>query len=244
MENEMERTPRVQGVGDDQEGDLYDHVKANLPPRRPVQGVLAPLDAAGNAFRDWQDGPDIPRPTTAQSFIPVIGPAWEAVGDLQDGKYGSAAFNGAMAVADALPIGVAGKGVRAASKGIGVFKKGSVTAGAAAKQIRAKGLAGAGEEIHHTIPLKGLSRSAQDPRNHYALLKTLPIEQHRRLTGSWLRDGVRMPKYGPVGQIWYGTTDWMKAVPAGVAGYAADSVENISRSKSPPPKPLQTKPPS
>ncbi len=90
-----------------------------------------------------------------------------------------------MAIADVLPIGIAAKGVRAASKGIGVVRKGSVTAKAAANEIRAKGLAGKGQEIHHTIPLKGLSRTAQDPRNHYALLKVLPVEQHRRLTGSW-----------------------------------------------------------
>ena len=32
----------------------------------------------------------------AQSFIPVVGPAWEAAGDLQDGDYGGAAFNTAL----------------------------------------------------------------------------------------------------------------------------------------------------
>lgn len=97
-------------------------------------------------------------------------------------------------------------------------------------------MAGAGEEIHHAVPLKGTSRQLQDWRNHYAFLRTLPIEQHRRLTGSWLRDGVRMPKYGPLGQVWYGTTDWMKTAPVGVAAYAADVVENTSRANSAPPQ--------
>lgn len=86
----------------------------------------------------------IARPSLAQSFIPVVGPAWEAVADYQDGNYAGAVFNGAMAVADVLPIGIAAKGVRAASKGIKVLKEGSVSANAAAKQIRAKGLAGKG----------------------------------------------------------------------------------------------------
>lgn len=71
------------------------------------------------------------------------------------------------------------------------LKKGSVTAGAAAYQIRKAGLAKKGDEIHHTIALKGTSRSAQDPRNHYALLKVLPQEQHRRLTDT--RENLSRP---------------------------------------------------
>lgn len=193
-------------------------------------GSFNPLGAAQEALRDFQDGPDIRRPSTAQSFIPVVGPAWEAVADLQDGNYAGAAFNGAMAVADVLPVGVAVKGARAAAKGITVLKKGSVTAGAAARQMRKSGLAGAGDEVHHTVPLKGTSRTAQDPRNHYALLKVLPKEQHRRLTGSW----AGKPRYDPVRRVWYGTTDWQKAVPTAVAGYAADAWENVTRPLSAP----------
>ncbi|MBR7621441.1 hypothetical protein JKL49_18765 [Phenylobacterium sp. 20VBR1] len=189
------------------------------------RGFRSPLDVAQDALHDFQNGPDIPRPNLAESFIPVVGPAWEAVADLQDGNYGGAAFNGLMAVGDALPVGVAVKGLKAASKGITVLKKGSITAGAAAKKIRRAGLAKKGEEIHHTVPLNGTSRSAQDWRNHYALLKTLPLEQHRRLTGSWMGK----PRYDPIRRVWYGTTDWMKAVPTGVAGYAADAWENVSR---------------
>ncbi|MDZ4363954.1 hypothetical protein [Brevundimonas sp.] len=163
------------------------------------------------------------RPTLAQSFIPVVGPAWEAVADLQDGNYGGAAFNGAMAVADVLPIGIAAKGINSARKGIGILKKGSVTGNASAKQMRARGVAGKGQEIHHTVPLKGKSRTAQDPRNHFALLKVLPTEQHRRLTGSW--DGK--PRYDPVRRVWYGTTDWQKALPTYGASEIADAVQNF-----------------
>ena len=212
----------------DPAGDLYDQEMAKLKAQREAQdrGFRSPLDLTQDAFQDFQDGPDIRRPSLAQSFIPVVGPAWEAVADLQDGNYGGAVFNGAVAVADALPVGVAIKGLNAARKGIGVFKTtGSVSAKAATDQIRKAGLAKKGEEIHHTIPLNGTSRSVQDPRNHYALLKALRKEQHRRLRSSW--NGK--PKYDPIRRVWYGTTDWMKAVPTGMAGYAADTWENLSR---------------
>lgn len=185
--------------------------------------VSSPLDFAQDALEDFQKGPKIPRPNLAESFIPVVGPAWEAAGDLQDGNYGGAAFNAAMAVGDVLPVGALVKGVKAARKGIGVLKKGSVTAGAAAKKIRRAGLAGPGEEIHHTVPLDGLGRSVQDWRNHYAFLKTLPKETHRRLTGSWMG----APKYGPVMRAWHGTSDWQKSVPAAVAAISADAWENL-----------------
>jgi hypothetical protein len=185
----------------------------------------SPIGAAKDAFEGFQNGPKIQRPNLVESFVPVIGPAWEAAADLQDGNYAGAAFNGAMMIADALPFGVAIKGVRAARKGIGVLKEGSVTANAAAKQLRARGLVKPGEEVHHTVALNGKSRTAQDPRNHFALLKVLPKENHRRLTGSW---GGK-PRYDPLRRIWYGTTDWQKAVPTGLGGYAADVGENLER---------------
>lgn len=192
--------------------------------REPEDAAGSPLDHAVEAFRDWQHGPKIARPNTAESFIPVVGPAWEAAADLQDGNYGGAAFNGAMAVADALPIGVAAKGLNAASKGVKVFKEGSLTAGAAASRLRDWGIAKKGEEIHHTVALNGIKRDEQNWRNHYALLKVLPEEVHQRLTRSW----NRKPKFDPIRRVWYGTTDWQKAVPTGVAGYLADSWENIT----------------
>lgn len=233
----MARMPRGESqTVPDPAGELYDKEMAKIRAQRQAEdrGFRSPLGLARHALHDFQDGPDITRPTTLQSFIPVVGPAWEAAADLQDGNYAGAAFNGAMAVADALPIGVAVKGLNAARRGIGIFKGGSVTANAAAKRLRKLGFANKGDEVHHAIPLNGTGRTVQDPRNHYAFLKVLPIEKHRRLTGSW----AGKPKYDPVRRAWHGTTDWMKAVPAGVAGYAADSVENFMQPNSP------TKPPS
>lgn len=173
----------------------------------------------------------IDRPTTLQSFIPVVGPAWEAAADFQDGNYGGAAFNGAMAVVDVLPFGVAAKGIRAATKGVAAFKKGSVTANASAKSLRSKGVAVKGEEIHHTIPLNGTSRTAQDPRNHYMFLKVMPKEEHRRLTGKW--DGK--PRYDPVRRVWYGTNDWQKVLPTALAANIVDLGQNLTKPKMPPP---------
>lgn len=184
-----------------------------------------PVEYAQSKFRDFQEGPDIPRPTLAQSFIPVVGPAWEAVADVQDGDYASAAFNGAMAVADMLPIGVAAKGARAASRGVGMLKNGSVTANAAQKMLKARGVVKPGYEVHHTIPLNGTGRTVQDPRNHFMFLKPLPQDQHRRLTGSW----QGKPRYDPVRRVWYGTTDWMKAFPTAATANGLDAVENVDR---------------
>ncbi len=215
----------------DPAGDRYDREMARIRARRQAEdrGFRFPLDVAKHALHDFQDGPDIPRPSTLQSFIPVLGPAWEAAADLQDGNYAGAAMNGAFAIADALPFGVAAKGLRAATKGIGILKEGSVTADAARKVLRRIGFAVPGQEIHHTVPLEGLGRNVQSWKNHYAFLKVLPTEQHRRLTGRW----AGKPRYDPIRRVWYGTTDWMKAIPAGLAGYAADSADNLLQLKSP-----------
>ena len=173
----------------------------------------------------------VDRPTTLQSFIPIVGPAWEAAADFQDGNYTGAAFNGAMAVADVLPVGIVAKGLRAGSKGVAAFKAGSVTANAAAKSLRKKGVAGQGEEIHHTIPLKGESRTVQDPRNHYMFLKVMPKEEHRRLTGKW--DGK--PRYDPMRRVWYGTNDWQKVLPTALTANVLDAAQNLTKPKAPPP---------
>lgn len=218
----------------DPAGDLYDAEMARMKAQRTAedQGFRSPLDIAQDALEDFQNGPRIPRPNTVESFIPVVGPAWEAAADLQDRNYGGAAFNAAMAVGDLLPVGAAFKGTRAATKGIGLLKDGSVTANAAAKMIRAAELAGKGEEIHHTIPLNGLGRTVQDWRNHYPFLKTLPKATHRRLTGKW--DGK--PRFDPVTRVWHGTTDWQKTVPTAVVTSLADAWENVARPFQPPPE--------
>ena len=224
----MARMPRGEPrTVPDAAGELYDKEMARVRAQRQAEerGFTSPLDVARGALEDFQNGPKIQRPTTTQSFIPVVGPAWEAAADLQDGNYGGAAFNAAMAVGDALPAGAIIKGARAASKGIGAYKKGSVTSGAAIKQIRKAGLAGKGEEVHHSVPLNGKGRAEQDWRNHYAFLKPLPKETHRRIHGSW--NGK--PQFGPIRQIWHGTTDWQKSFPTALGTNLVDAAENLTR---------------
>lgn len=224
----MARMPRgaPQSVPDNA-GDQYDLEMARIRARREKEdrAFQSPVDAAQDLLRDFQDGPKIPRPSLATSFIPVVGPAWEAAADLQDGNYGGAAFNAAMVVGDLLPVGAVIKGTRAATKGIGLVTSRSMSAGATAKRIRKAGLAGSGDEIHHTVPLEGLGRSVQSWKNNPALLKTLPKETHRRLHGQW----AGKPRLDPIQGAWHGTTDWQKSVPAAMGSYAADTWENLTR---------------
>jgi hypothetical protein len=204
---------------------------ASLSPLNPQQKAAVPLHGPAREFR-------ISHPSLAASFIPVIGPAWEAAADFQDGDYWNAALNGAFAVADAVPGGFLFKGIKAATKGIGLLKKGSLTANAATKMIRSRSLARAGEEIHHVFPLDGLGRNVESWKNHYPFLKTLPKEVHRRLHGSW--NGL--PQYGPIARAWHGTTDWMKALPVGILGYGGDTVQNLTGAPANPPGTRPTNP--
>jgi hypothetical protein len=209
----------------DVEGEQYDREMARIRARREAEdrGLQSPLDVAADALHDFQNGPKIARPSVAETFIPVVGPAWEAAADLQDGNYAGAAFNGAMAVVDVLPAGALVKGARAAKKGVGILRDGSLTSGATLRAYRKKGMAKAGEEVHHTIPLNGVPRNVADWRNHYLFLKSLPQETHRRIHGSW--NGK--PRFDPVRRMWYGTTDWMKTGAGAVTGYAVDGVQNL-----------------
>jgi hypothetical protein len=208
----------------DPEGELYDLEMARIRQLREAGdfGIVPFRDPVPSYPRILEEMPRIREPNALESLIPVVGPAWDAASDLQEGDLGGAAFNTALAIADLTPLGPAAKGVKAARLGIGVLKKGSVTAGASARKIQRAGLSGPGMEIHHSIPLNGIGRSVPDWRNHYAFLKVLPKEVHRRLHGSW----AGKPRYDPIRRIWYGTTDWQKAAPTAVAARTADAVEN------------------
>ncbi len=72
----------------DPAGDLYDREMARIRAQREAEdrGFRSPLDMAQDALHDFQSGPKLQRPNLAESFIPVVGPAWEATADLQDGN--------------------------------------------------------------------------------------------------------------------------------------------------------------
>lgn len=212
----------------DEAGEQYDREMARARARRQAEDRgLSPIDRATAAFRDFQDGPKIERPNGAQTFIPVVGPAWEAVADLQDGDYLGAGLNGAAAVADIAGAGVALKGVRALSKGVGLLNTGSRTAESSRKILRRRGLAKPGQEIHHTRALNGLGRRVPDYRNHYMFLKVMPTETHRRLTGSW--NGK--PRFDPIRRAWHNRTEWEQALSAYGATHAAGVAERLDDPK-------------
>lgn len=186
-----------------------------------------PLDASS-----W----NIPRPNLVESFIPVVGPLWEAVADAQDGNYGSAAFNGAMAVTDVLPVAPVFKllkimkKLRAAGK-LSRYEEGLASASAMQKRYKTLKLTQAGQELHHTIPHRfaGISRTTKSAINHPALLKPMDKATHRRLTGRW----QGQPEFNRLEKLWHGTTDLQKTAPVGAAGNAADAWENLRQPRPP-----------
>jgi hypothetical protein len=182
------------------------------------------FDIAGR-LHDFQAGPKIARPNLAQEFIPVIGPAWDAAADLQEGHYGSAAFNALMAAGDLLPAGYAvkaGKGAWELGRAMKTFLP---KAAAIQKKMHKIGMALPTEEVHHVFALNGLGRYVPSFKNSPLFLKVLPKEVHRRLHGRW---GGR-PKFGLLPQLWHGTTDWMKAGAAGIGSYATDEAQNLEQ---------------
>lgn len=192
------------------------------------------------ALRDFQEGADIPRPNLVTQQIPVVGSAWQALGDLQDGNYGSAAFNAGMAIAEATPVGAAVRGAKTLKLG-GELLQVAPKATSVVKRMRAEGLTGPGLEVHHAIPIRGKPRNLPDMRNHPLLLKPLPTAVHRRVHGSWKGE----PRFDSAQRIWYGTTATMKTVPLGLLGYTASTVENTQRAsagRANPQLPAQAKP--
>ena len=213
----------------DKAGEQYDREMAQLKAERSAReqgGSL--LEAVIKPISDLQNRPKIARPSVAQTFIPVVGPAWEAAADFQDRDYVGVVLNAGSAAMDLTGGGaMVFKGGRALSKGVKFLNEGSRTADSSRKVLRRRGLAKKGQEIHHTLPLNGLSRNAPDYRNHYMFLKIMPEEQHRRLRGRW----GEKPKYGPAGQIWYGTNAWQKGLPAMSGGHAVSSVESATHGR-------------
>lgn len=208
--------------------------------KAPAPGFLVPIDLLPPP-KSNNIAYKVRRPSTAESFIPIVGPAWEGIADYQEGNYAGAAFNGAMAVADALPISPAAKLLTVMFKLSRRYGKGLASADAMRKRFKAMGLTSPGREVHHTLALNGANRSAKgDVRNHAAFLKVMPREQHRRLTGSWqvkLPDGTsqRLPRYNQAQRLWYGTTDGQKAFPTAVGAKAVDSWQNFTRPDDPTP---------
>jgi len=213
--------PRQQGlVGSQASMPFGPPARPNRPAVQPTQRSL--FDLAGK-FHDFQAGPKMARPNLAEEFIPVIGPAWDAAADLQDGHYGSAAFNATMALGDVLPIGYGIKAGRGALKLVRAMKTLTPKAAAIQRKMHKIGLALPTEDVHHIFELNGLGRYMPNWRNNPLFLKVLPREVHQRLHRSW----GGQPKFGLLPRLWHGTTDWMKAGTAGIGSYATDGLEDL-----------------
>lgn len=143
------------------------------------------------------------------ALFPVLGPLFGVVDHARADEPWAAAGSAVEAAADVGMV-LTGAGVAGAvEKGV-ANNVGRRTAEAVRKQLRRRGVAGAGQEIHHSVPLNGMRRTVENWRNHPAFLKVLPTANHRRLSGSW--EGK--PRFDPIRRAWIGTPDWMKTVPA------------------------------
>lgn len=233
----------------------------SLPPRQAQPGstgrVASPSPAtAEEPPLNWEDRAiwalnkarteaakyKITRPGAVASLVPVIGPAWEAAADIQDGNYGSAAFNGAMAIADVLQIG---QGIKLGRivKIINEVKR-SQPPLPNARQMRylyeKGGLIVKGQELHHTAPLKEWSslpvlksvlprveRNAPGHfRNHPALLKVMDKATH-----------VRAHHGNIAEQAWHRSNALQKSILVGGFAKGLDAEEAFGSSLLPPPKP-------
>ncbi len=206
------------------------------------QGIRA-LEQSRAAMADWK----ISRPGTAASLIPVIGPAWEAAADIQDGDYGSAAFNGAMAVADALPVGPLMK-LRHLTKILKAANNGRPLSVLNARQTRnlyAKaGQIQRGQELHHTTPLRAWKILPKADRytpglirNNPALLKVMDPAVHQFAHGK--KQGWDLAR-----QVWHGSNALEKSVAGAAVGKAVDAGEAAIEQPRPildPTRPLDVK---
>ncbi len=177
------------------------------------------------------------------SFFPVVGPLLDAFIDAREGRSSRTMDDVAFAGADLAGADVASDLSKAARMGV-LDNIGRRTAEAARKQLRRRGVAGVGQEIHHSVPLNGLGRSVENWRNHPAFLKVLPQANHRRLTGSW----AGQPKYDPLRALWVGTPTWMKTVPAWILGRGLPALSQAAQDPGdkqqtlPPPAPYGERP--
>lgn len=186
--------------------------------------AIRALEKSRGALANWK----ISRPGTAASLIPVIGPAWEAAADIQEGDYGSAAFNGAMAVVDVLPGGQLVKMGRVA-KLLSAANKGKPLSSLNARQMRARyakaGLIKSGEELHHTVPLrdwkilpKADRNAAGVVRNSPLLLKVMDPAAHKLAHG-------KAQGLDRVRQVWHGSNALEKSVVGAGVAKTADAGE-------------------
>ena len=169
-------------------------------------------------------------------YLPFIGPVVESVEHFSTGHPWRGLGDSVSALLDAGMLAT-GVGVGAAvAKGV-AKNSGKQTARAVARQLRRQGVAGGGQEIHHTFELNGIGRSVENWRNHPAFLKVLSKADHRRIHGSW----GGLPRFDPITRTWVGTPDWVKTTLAWLTDQAGKAVGQIGV-PAPPTRPQQPAP--
>lgn len=203
-------------------------VGPRIPSRTPSAvpaSASSPLDAVGNAFKKFQEGPPIRPPSAMETFIPVVGPAWQATSDLQRGHYGAAAFNGALAASDLFLGGEIAKGL--AKGGFYVAEDAAKEAPYAWDTVRRwmgdQGMVQPGEHGHHwLIPQNGWGKKAPEwLKNQPWNIKPLDRVTHGRVHHSW----KGQPQFNPAQRYWYGTPAWSKVGAVAAVGHPVAAAE-------------------
>ncbi|WP_156397172.1 MULTISPECIES: hypothetical protein [unclassified Sphingomonas] len=182
--------------------------------------------------------PDIPDPGYYAN-VPVVGSAWQAAADLQDGDYAGAAFNTAMLAAEISPFAPIARVVKL-TRAVNKMRKARLLASSSTQLSRirkieqkARNLAGNTEEfvIHHVYPMKGAAPTSREARrieglwrNHPANMKILPKHIHEGV-----HNGFGNPVTDPVLKLWHGTNDLHKTSAAFTGAAAADVAQNVSQ---------------
>jgi RHS repeat-associated protein len=163
-----------------------------------------------------QGGGSIGAPGFAESLIPVWGSGRAAVSDLQEGRYGWASFNTAVAVSDVFLVGALTKG---AAKG--AFKLGSHTWSATRKWYGQTRSLERGTPVHHWLIERNSAIGKQVPdaikNQPWNLMPMRSQALHNQVHG-WNPDG-----FNAAGQLWYGTPPWTKAGAFSTTGHGVEA---------------------
>jgi hypothetical protein len=161
-------------------------------------------DEARGLVAPTRSGESVGAPGFAESLIPIWGSGRTAINDLQEGNYGWAAFNAAVAVSDVFLVGVAAKGVAK-----GAFKLGSHTWNATRKWYgQTRGLE-SGTPVHHWLVERGgaVGRHVPDAiKNQPWNLMPMRSQAFHNQVHGWGPDALNS-----AGRLWYGTPGWAKA---------------------------------
>jgi hypothetical protein len=168
-------------------------------------------------------------PGFAESLIPVWGSGREAIADFQDGNYGGAALNGALAASDLFLAESIAKGI---AKGGFYVARGLAKEAAnpySWKEVVRPWMGderylAKGQHGHHwLIPQNRWGKSVPDwLKNQPWNIKGMPdAVTHWRLDH---RVG-NLARFNPAERLWYGTPTWAKVAAGDVAGHPIAAAE-------------------